>query len=107
MKQFGKILTFELKHYLKNKVFVGVTLVMVAVLAIVMFFPRISALLATEEGDHPQQEAPVMLVKPHESLPEELIRQGGKMYLQPMQRPFGSGIASSASAMRCVFFNVR
>lgn len=75
MKQFGKILTFELKHYLKNKVFVGVTLVMVAVLAVVMFFPRISALLATEEGDHPQQEAPVMLVKPHESLPEELIRQ--------------------------------
>ena len=75
MKQFGKILTFELKHYLKNKVFVGVTLVMVAVLAIVMFFPRVSALLATEEGDHPQQSAPVMLVKPHESLPEELILQ--------------------------------
>ena len=75
MKQFGKILTFELKHYLKNKVFVGVTLVMVAVLAIVMFFPRVSALLATEEGDHPQQNAPVMLVKAHESLPEELILQ--------------------------------
>ncbi len=75
MKQFGKILTFELKHYLKNKVFVGVTLVMVAVLAIVMFFPRVSALLQTEEGSGTQEAAPVMLVKPHESLPEELIQQ--------------------------------
>ena len=29
MKQFGKILKFELKGYLKNKVFVGVTIFLV------------------------------------------------------------------------------
>lgn len=44
MKQFGKILKFELKNYLKNKVFVGVTLFLVAAIAIVMFIPNIAAL---------------------------------------------------------------
>ena len=29
MKQFGKILKFELKYYFKNKVFVGVTIFLV------------------------------------------------------------------------------
>lgn len=41
MKQFGKILKFELKNYLKNKTFVGVTVLLVAVIAIVMFLPRV------------------------------------------------------------------
>ncbi len=43
MKQFSTIFNFELKNYLKNKVFVGVTLFMVIILAVVMFFPRITA----------------------------------------------------------------
>lgn len=41
MKQFGKILKFELKSYLTNKIFVGVTIFLVAAIVIVMFFPRI------------------------------------------------------------------
>lgn len=41
VKQFCKILKFELKHYLTNKIFIGVTLILVAVIAVVMFFPRI------------------------------------------------------------------
>lgn len=49
MKQFGKILKFELKYYLKNKVFVGVTIFLVLLIAAVMFFPRISAMF--EKGD--------------------------------------------------------
>ena len=44
MKQFGKILKFELKYYLKNKVFVGVTVFLVLLIAAVMFFPRITAM---------------------------------------------------------------
>jgi len=51
MKQFGKILSFELKYFFKNKVFVGVTLLIVAVLTVVMFFPRISDAIGTEEAD--------------------------------------------------------
>lgn len=39
MKQFGKILKFELKYYFKNKIFVGVTIFLVLAIAAVMFFP--------------------------------------------------------------------
>lgn len=40
MKQFGKILKFELKGYLKNKVFVGVTIFLVVAIAVAMFIPE-------------------------------------------------------------------
>ena len=39
MNQFGTIYKFELISYLKNKIFVGVTVFLVAVIAVVMFFP--------------------------------------------------------------------
>jgi ABC-type Na+ efflux pump permease subunit len=45
MKQFGTILKFELKNYFKNKIFVGVTIALVILIAGVMFFPRIQAAL--------------------------------------------------------------
>jgi len=41
VKQFGTILKFELKYYFKNKIFVGVTVFLMAVIAVVMFIPRI------------------------------------------------------------------
>ena len=50
MKQFGKILRFEIKHYFRNKVFIGVTIFLVALIAIVMFFPRISAAFETDDS---------------------------------------------------------
>lgn len=43
MKQFKTILSFELKGYLKNKIFVGVTVFLVVVLAALMFFPRLKS----------------------------------------------------------------
>ena len=45
MKQFGKILKFELKYYFKNKVFVGVTIFLVVLIAAVMCFPALQAYL--------------------------------------------------------------
>lgn len=45
MKQFLKILKFELANYLKNKTFVGITVFLVLLLAVVMFFPRVTDLL--------------------------------------------------------------
>ena len=42
MKQFSTILKFELKSYFKNKIFVGVTVFLMLLIAGVMFFPRIS-----------------------------------------------------------------
>ncbi len=80
MKQFGKILKFELKYFFKNKVFVGVTLFIVAVLTVVMFFPRISEAIGMEEGDT-TQVLPVMLVK----APEE---SGGALVLDTFSALF-------------------
>ena len=60
MKQFGKILKFELKGYLKNKVFVGVTILLVVAIAIAMFIPNIIA--AFKSGTKPPKDLPVMLV---------------------------------------------
>lgn len=65
MKQFRKIFNFELKYYLKNKVFAGVTVFLVLLIAVVMFFPRIME--AFKSGDDATESAadlPVMLIKP-------------------------------------------
>ena len=40
MKQFFTILKFELKNYLTNKIFVGITVFLAVAIAVVMFFPR-------------------------------------------------------------------
>ena len=63
MKQFGKILKFELKGYLRNKVFVGITIFLVVAIAIVMFIPNIIAVFKTDdEGDVTPTDPPTMLV---------------------------------------------
>ena len=63
MKQFGKILKFELKGYLKNKVFVGITIFLVVAIAIVMFIPNIIAAFESDnEGDITPTDHPTMLV---------------------------------------------
>ncbi len=61
MEQFKKILRFELKGYLTNKVFVGVTALLVAVIFLVTFFPRLKDILGSGDGDTPE-EREVMLV---------------------------------------------
>lgn len=64
MKQFEKILKFELKYYLKNKVFVGITVFLVLLITIVMFFPRIMDIFKSDSGtDNTVSELAVMLVK--------------------------------------------
>ncbi len=63
MKQFGKILKFELNGYLKNKIFVGVTIFLVLLIAAVMFFPRITEAFKSEDGTDTPADLPIMLVK--------------------------------------------
>lgn len=53
MKQFKTILGFELKSYLKNKVFIGVTLFLVIAIALVMFVPA-----ALHVGEADTEEPP-------------------------------------------------
>ncbi len=60
MKQFKTILKYELKTYFKNRVFIGVTLFLIAVIAVVMFFPQISA--AFSGGGSSEEDMSVMLV---------------------------------------------
>lgn len=61
MKQFGKILKFELTYYLKNKIFIGTTLLLVLVIAAVMCWPMYSGLFQKDEKTDPV-DLPVMLV---------------------------------------------
>ncbi len=76
MKQFGKILKFELKYYFKNKVFIGVTAFLMVLIAVVMFFPRITALFETGDtsADTPA-DLSVMLVKPDDAAQADMVRE--------------------------------
>lgn len=80
MGQFGTILSFELKSYLKNKVFVGITVFLVVAIALVMFFPRVSAMFTSDEAEVEEvtsETGSVMLVKAYTeeqaALTEELF----------------------------------
>ena len=61
MKQFGKILKFELKNYFVNKTFVGVTVFLMAAIAVVMFFPRFTGTFSGSD-EKPAEERSVILV---------------------------------------------
>lgn len=75
MKQFGKIFKFELKYYLKNKVFVGVTLLLVLLIAAVMCFPRISSLFDSKNENDTPDDLAVMLVKAEDPVQNEMMQQ--------------------------------
>lgn len=76
MKQFKTIFKFELKGYLKNKIFVGVTVFLVLAMAVLMFFPRISAAFAgdSDADGQPTGNRPVMLVVAGEGNDAETVR---------------------------------
>ncbi|MBE6702345.1 MAG: ABC transporter permease [Ruminococcaceae bacterium] len=74
MKQFSKILKFELGGYLKNKAFVGITVFLVVATAIAMFIPNIiSAFQSDKQGSAPPTELPVMLVHAQDSNLSRLV----------------------------------
>ena len=75
MKQFGTILKFELKNYAKNKAFVGVTIFLMVVIAIVMFFPRMIALFESNEPSDTTEELSVMLVKADDPTQADMVRE--------------------------------
>ncbi len=49
MRQFGKILKFELKNYFANKVFVGITIFLMLLITGVMFAPRVIELFEKDD----------------------------------------------------------
>lgn len=74
MKQFGTIFRFEMKHYCKNKAFVGVTIFLVVLIAAVMFFPRISTFFDRGTGET-ASDRPVMYVAADTPEITQTIRQ--------------------------------
>ncbi len=75
MKQFGKILKFELGGYLKNKVFVGITIFLVIAIAVAMFIPNISSFFKSEDGTDAPDDLPVMLIYAEDSELSSLVEQ--------------------------------
>ena len=75
MKQFGKILKFELKNYAKNKAFVGVTIFLMVAITIVMFFPRITALFESDNPSDTTADLSVMLVKADDSTQSDMVKE--------------------------------
>ena len=73
MKQFGKILKFELKGYLKNKIFVGITVFLFIAIAVVMFIPNIISVFKTDSGENNRENLPVMLVYAEDTSASELV----------------------------------
>ena len=75
MKQFGKILNFELKNYMKNKAFVGVTIFLVVIIAVVTFLPRIVSLIGNDDGVADPGDLPILLVKAEDSAQAEMVQE--------------------------------
>ena len=75
MKQFGKILKFELKDYAKNKAFVGVTIFLMLVIAVIMFFPRITAAFKTDDAPDTSADHSVMLIKADDPAGADMVRE--------------------------------
>ncbi len=77
MGQFGKILKFELKGYLRNKTFVGITVFLMVIIAVVMFLPNIISLVKGD-GDAAAtdpESLPVMLVQAEDETLAEMVQQ--------------------------------
>lgn len=75
MKQFGKIFKFELKSYIHNKMFVGITVFLVLLIAVIMFFPRIAGLFDNGDSNDTPKDLPVMLVKSDDPQSAQMTEQ--------------------------------
>lgn len=76
MRQFPTILSYELKNYFKNKVFVGSTLFIVAVLAVVMFLPNLMDFfgsMGSGQEDSTQQSV-ILVSAPSQELGEGIVQ---------------------------------
>lgn len=75
MKQFGKILKFEFAGYLKNKVFIGITVFLVIAIAVAMFIPNILAFFKSDDETKEPSDLPVMLIYSENSELASLVKQ--------------------------------
>ena len=103
MKQFGKILKFELKYYFKNKIFVGITVLLVFLIAAVMCFPRISGLFPQDQSDiNTTENVSVMLVKAETSDQTEMVKEAFAAAFADYIRKCGMCFRPDRSCFLCV-----
>ena len=62
MKQFGKIFKFEFLGYLRNKIFVGITVFFVIAIAVGMFIPNMIAAFSSDAPDEGGEGEPLPLM---------------------------------------------
>lgn len=75
MRQFGKILKFELNGYLKNKVFVGITVFLAIAITVAMFIPNITEFFKSDDTSTYEGELPVMLIYAENTELSSLVKQ--------------------------------
>ena len=86
MKQFLSVLRFELKGYLKNKVYMGMTVALVLIVAAVLSFPTLKGMLTKSSGNDtggngpaiqaPVQSGPAMaVINENGALSEDALKQ--------------------------------
>ena len=75
MKQFFKILKFELNNFFTNKIFVGITIFLLAAIILVMNFPRILEAVKGEDAPEQNEEKPIMVVSGNREELSELITE--------------------------------
>lgn len=73
MGRFRTILLFELKQYLKNKIFLGITIFLMVTFGIIMSFPRITALFQIDSGNSTNEKRPIMLLKVEDQNMQEVL----------------------------------
>ena len=75
MKQFGKILKFELKGYIKNKIFVGFTIFLIVLIAVVMFIPNIISAFESDDSTDVTTDLPTMLIYAEDETLASLVKE--------------------------------
>ena len=76
MGQFGKIFKFELKNYLTNKIFVGVTVFFSLIIALVMFFPRVAEFFESNDPDIPESSQEDIYIDEDQSSEDVYVESG-------------------------------
>lgn len=94
MKQFGRIFRFELRGYLTNKVFVGVTALIMLVVAFITFIPRFSGDKDENKPDGADDKK-VMIVSVHDDSVSDVMINSFKAAFADYDVQLGSGDVES------------
>ena len=79
MKQFFSVLRFELAGYFRNKVYMGLTLVLVLIVAGVLTYPRIREAISGPSPEAPSQQGAEQVATPQQGPLLALLNEDGAL----------------------------